>query len=140
MSGAGKSTLVREVAQRGYPSVDTDYDGWTLPDGLWDEPRMDALLASAPTVLVSGTVANQGRFYAGFHHIVLLTAPVEVLMARVRARTTNDYGKTPEQEAEILGYVRDVEPRLRAGATTVMDGTRTVRDLADELVALLAGP
>jgi hypothetical protein len=45
MSGAGKSTLLDEMSRRGYPVIDTDYDGWTLPDGTWDEPRMAALLA-----------------------------------------------------------------------------------------------
>ena len=45
MSGAGKSTLLAAVAQRGYTTIDTDYDGWELPGALWDEPRMNALLA-----------------------------------------------------------------------------------------------
>lgn len=26
--------------------MDTDYDGWTLPNGTWDEARMHRLLAS----------------------------------------------------------------------------------------------
>ncbi len=44
MSGAGKSTLLAELARRGHRTVDTDLDGWTLQSGLWDEPRMTALL------------------------------------------------------------------------------------------------
>jgi hypothetical protein len=63
MSGTGKTTLLDELRRRGYNAVDTDQDGWVLPDGTWDEPRLTRLLASTSDVVVSGTVANQGRFY-----------------------------------------------------------------------------
>ena len=62
MSGAGKTTLLAELARRGHLTVDTDYGGWELPDGTWDEQRMDRLLAECADVVVSGTVDNQGRF------------------------------------------------------------------------------
>lgn len=45
MSGGGKSTLLEAVADRGYPTVDTDYGGWGLADAQWDELRMSSLLA-----------------------------------------------------------------------------------------------
>lgn len=137
MSGAGKSTLLDAMARRGYRTVDTDYDGWTLPDGLWDEPRMAKLLAEHSTVVVSGTVENQPRFYPDFDAVVLLTAPVEVLIERVRTRTSNPYGKSQREQEEIRAFVRDVEPLLRRGATMVLDGTAPVERLADELEGLL---
>ncbi len=62
MSGSGKTTLLNELRRRGHHTVDTDYDGWELPNGLWDEPRMARLLDSASAVIVAGTVENQGRF------------------------------------------------------------------------------
>lgn len=61
MSGAGKSTLLGELGRRGHRSVDTDYDGWQLPGALWDEARMNELLARHDDVVVSGTVGNQVR-------------------------------------------------------------------------------
>lgn len=54
MSGAGKSTLLIELARRGRLTIDTDYDGWTLRSGLWDEARVATLLASQDDVIVSG--------------------------------------------------------------------------------------
>src|SRR5882757_9719017 len=92
MSGAGKSTLLGELARRGYPVVDTDFDGWTGPDGLWLEDRMDSLLAERAEVVVSGTVANQGRFYDSFEYVVLLSAPLDVLLDRVARRSNSPYG------------------------------------------------
>src|SRR6476469_9418750 len=70
MSGAGKSTLLDELRRRGVTAVHTDYDGWELPDGLWDENRMRQLLRSHRDLVVSGTVANQGAFYDLFAHVV----------------------------------------------------------------------
>lgn len=130
MSGAGKSTILDELHRRGLRTVDTDHGGWELPDGTWDEPRMAGLLARHRDLVVSGTVENQVRFYDRFHHVVLLSAPLEVLLHRV-TRRTNPYGRTPEQRAEIARYVRTVEPLLRRGATVELDGRRKVSELAD---------
>lgn len=138
MSGAGKSTLLEAVAHHGYVTIDTDYDGWTLPDGTWDEPRMTELLAARAELVVSGTVANQGRFYDRFDHVVLLSAPLDVLLARVAQRSNNPYGQTAEHRAEIERYVVEVEPLLRRGATIELDGRRPVAELAEAVKQLLS--
>lgn len=145
MSGAGKTTLLAGLAQRGYRTVETDDDGWVLPDSTWDEPRMTALLAGADGVsgdggrhlVVSGTVENQGRFSASFEHVVLLTGPLELLLERVTNRTTNPYGSTPQQREEIAHYHRTVEPLLRRGATLVLDAGARREELVDVVERLL---
>ncbi|WP_231384092.1 AAA family ATPase [Cellulomonas sp. URHD0024] len=101
MSGAGKTTLLDALDQRGRLTVDTDRDGWVLADGRWDEQRMAALLDENPDIIVAGTVENQGRFYPLFDHVVLLSAPVDVLLERVTARTNNPYGSTVADRTEI---------------------------------------
>ncbi|MFD7156764.1 AAA family ATPase [Kribbella sp. NPDC059898] len=137
MSGAGKTTVLDELARRGHHTVDTDYDGWTRPDGTWDEPRMRQLL-TRPDVIVSGTVENQGTFYDRFHHVVLFTAPLEILIDRVRRRTNNPYGRTPAEQAEIAQYVETVEPLLRQGATLELDTRQPVSALADAVERLVS--
>jgi shikimate kinase len=137
MSGAGKTTVLEELRRRGHTTVDTDYDGWELPNGMWDEQRMDRLLASHRDVVVSGTVENQGRFYDRFEHVVLLSAPLHVLVERVSTRTNNPYGTTPEQRAEIAHYLDTVEPLLRQGATLELDGQRPASKLADAIEDLV---
>jgi shikimate kinase len=133
MSGAGKSTLLEAVAQRGYTTIDTDYDGWQLPGALWDEPRMSALLAEHTTIAVSGTAQNQGRFYDRFEHVIYLRVPLEVLLHRVRVRTNNPYGKIAEHQADITRYVAEVEPLIRRTATLELDGLLTISGLADRV-------
>ena len=44
MSGVGKTRLLDLLQARGHQTVDTDYDGWVLSDGRWDEARMRSLL------------------------------------------------------------------------------------------------
>lgn len=133
MSGAGKSTLLAELAARGHFTVDTDYDGWEVEESVWDEPRMSDLLAHHESVVVSGTAENQAQFYDRFDGVVLLSAPVETLIARVTHRTNNPYGRTQEQRDEIRTYVREVEPLLRRGADVELDGRQPVADLADAI-------
>lgn len=135
MSGTGKSTLLAELSRRGHHCIDTDYDGWVLPSLLWDVDRMTELLASHPHLVVSGTVANQGSF--AFDSVVLLSAPLDVLLSRVAARTNNPYGRTPADQDLIRQHVAEVEPLLRASATVELDARRTVEELADAVERLL---
>src|ERR1700728_4529193 len=139
MSGAGKSSLLDELAARGHRTVDTDYGGYFhTVDGesLWREDRVSALLDSAPDELpgvlfVQGTTRNQVLFYPLFDHIVLLSAPPEVLAERLAARTTNPYGKNSAELPETLKSQQTVEPLLRASATLEVITTVPVAQVAD---------
>ena len=147
MSGTGKSSLLRALAARGYRAVDTDYgDYFQAVDGerLWREDRISALLSSAadelPGVLfVQGTTRNQVLFYPRFHHIVLLSAPPEILAERLATRTTNPYGKDPAELAETLHYQQTVEPLLRASATLEVVTTVPVAQVAGIVVDHVLG-
>jgi shikimate kinase len=139
MSGAGKSSLLDELAARGHRAVDTDYgDYFHTVDGesLWREDRISALLDSAPDELpgalfVQGTTRNQVLFYPRFDHIVLLSAPPEVLAERLATRTGNPYGTDPDELAETLTYQQTVEPLLRASATLEVVTSFPVARVAD---------
>ncbi len=137
MSGTGKTTVLDELRRRGRRTIDTDYGGWVLADGSWDEPRMQLLLATEPDVVVSGTVENQGQFYDRFDHVVLISAPLDVLVERVSTRTSNPYGTTVEDRAAIAHHLETVEPLLRRGATLELDGRRSTAELADAIEELL---
>lgn len=146
MSGTGKSAALRILGERGHRVVDTDTDEWsewvTLPDGspdwIWREDAIEELLNGDPAgrLFVAGCKTNQGKFYPRFDHVVLLSAPAEILLARIAARTTNPYGKDPAQRAEILRNLAEVEPRLRATASTEIDATAPLPDIVRQLEAL----
>jgi adenylate kinase family enzyme len=143
MSGTGKSTALAALRERGFEVVDTDDPGWAEWSAedrgyLWREDRMAELLARPRdvTLYVSGTVSNQGRFYRDFDAVVLLSAPADVLLARVGSRTTNPYGRTAAERALILEHLADVEPRLRATCTHELDASRPLDEVVGALVAI----
>lgn len=140
MSGTGTSSVIRELAARGYRAVDLDEPGWSGhdPDGnwVWREDRVRELLATnqSEVLFVSGCTDRQGEFYPQFDHIVLLSAPREVIIERLATRTTNSYGKHPDELAEVLYYLETVEPLLRAGATHEIDTTASLEHVVMEIL------
>ncbi|SMD21682.1 AAA family ATPase [Kibdelosporangium aridum] len=146
MSGTGKSTVLDVLAKRGHRVVDTDTDEWsewvTLPDGstdwVWRADAMKDLLDQPGNLFVAGCKSNQVDFYDKFDHIVLLSAPAEVLLARIAQRTDNPYGKKPDERAEILSYLAEVEPLLREGATVQIDASQPLQVVADRVEQLIS--
>jgi shikimate kinase len=154
MSGTGKSTVIRELALRGFKAIDTDYDdlsefvppsekfespretGW-----LWREDRIQDLLSTddAPVLFMSGTHSNQSKFYRQFDHIVLLSAPRELIVERLTTRSNNPYGKKPGQIAEVLGFIETVEPHLRRAASLEVVTTAPLEQVLDAILAHVSG-
>lgn len=141
MSGTGKSTALAELARRGHRTIDTDDPGWitgvqTLngPEPMWDLDRIRGLLDDhrCGSLFVSGCVANQGAVYDRFDAIVLLSAPIEVLWARVLDRV-NPFGSRPEERVKIAADLAAVEPILRARADHEIVTTRPVDEVVAEL-------
>ena len=151
MSATGKSAALAELGRRGFRVVDTDLPGWSEwiedeadPEGggwFWREDRIAELLATEDerTLYVSGTVSNQGKFYDRFDAIVLLSAPAEVILDRIGSRTTNEYGKRPDERGLILSHLAWVEPRLRATCTHEIDASRSLAEVVGELIAIGRG-
>lgn len=141
MSGTGKSSVVRALVALGHRAVDTD-DGWCepLPDGRqrWREDAISALLAGddGDLLFVAGCEENQGRFYPRFDRIVLLSAPLPVLLRRLRERTDNPYGKSPQQLARFLDDVAEIEPLLRRGADHELDTARPLAEVVADVLRL----
>jgi shikimate kinase len=146
MSGTGKSAALQVLGERGHQVADTDTDQWshwvTTPDGspdwIWREDAIAALLAGHRhgCLFVAGCKTNQGRFYAQFDHIALLSAPADILLARIAARTSNPYGKHPAERAQILRDIAEVEPLLRATATIEIDATAPLPQVVRQLETL----
>lgn len=147
MSGTGKSTLIHEFSARGYKAIDTDSDEWSewvtilgeAPDWIWRADRIERLLATedAEVLFVSGCKSNQGRFYARFDHIVLLSAPTHVIVERLATRTNNPYGKHPDELAAVLGYLQSVEPLLRRGASLEIDTSAPLAQVVETILGLV---
>jgi shikimate kinase len=142
MSGTGKSSVIEALQARGFLAIDTDSDEWcewtTDSDWIWREDEMETLLRQQQTHLfVSGCKSNQGKFYPQFDHVVLLSAPLEVMLQRIAIRQNNPYGKSAEEREQIIGYLEIVEPLLRSGCDLeIGTAALNIEQVADELVRL----
>lgn len=155
ISGTGKSSALAELGRRGYRVVDTDDPGWReyreygepsdelhRGEWLWVEERITGLLDSddGRSLFIGGGARNQSKFYDRFDAVVLLSAPADVMLDRVARRTTNDYGKTALERAEILADIAEVEPLLRAGCTHELDASRPLHEVVADLIAIASRP
>lgn len=145
MSGTGKSACLEVLRSRGYHTVDTDTDEWSIwskdsdgsPDWAWREDAISSLLEREHDQLfVAGCKTNQGKFYPRFDHVVLLSAPVDIILERVSTRSTNPYGHSDAERREIVRYLADVEPRLRATATMEIDASAPLSEVVAQLERL----
>jgi dephospho-CoA kinase len=154
MSGVGKSTVIRELARLGYKAIDLDEPGWselvnvsshpglstsaTAQDWLWREDRIQDVLdlEDADVLFLSGCAPNQVKFYSRFDHIVLLSAPVPLTIERLATRTTNPYGKQPDELALVLHDKQTVEPMLRSVASLEVDTSVSLARVVETVVGL----
>jgi dephospho-CoA kinase len=142
MSGTGKTTALAGLARRGFETIDTDDAGWIEAVGgepLWRRDRIDAALnrpRNGPLVVV-GTVANQSEWSDRFAAVVLFTAPVEVLVRRLRERPPGEFGTTQADRAKVARDAAEVEPLLRAMATHVLDASADPGTVMANLVQII---
>jgi shikimate kinase len=139
MSGAGKSALVHELQRQGLRAFDADEDGFSEPraDGRWGwrAERVAALLGGPGDGHLFFAGCSEEQATLPFDFRVLLTAPVDVLLERLRARTGNRYGQRPAEEAQVLADLAEVEPLLRRSADLILETTTEPPErLADVLL------
>ncbi len=65
-----------------------------------------------------------------------LSAPAEILFNRIERKTTNRYGKAPEEQTLILRHLEEVEPRLRPTCTHEIDTTRPLGAVVESLIEI----
>jgi len=156
MSGTGKSKVIGELAARGYKAVDADCDEFSQwvefigdsgilgspvevdRDWVWREDRIQDLLSTEDTAVLflGGCAENMRKFLPQFDHVVLLSAPADVIVERLGARTTNAYGKHPEEVARVLELIETVEPLLRRATGHEIDTSACLDDVVATLLRL----
>lgn len=153
MSGTGKSAVIEELAKLGYKAIDldsTEFSHWIVvdpsdeltpeegKDWVWQEDRVQKLLSTedADTLFVSGCAENMGQFLTQFNHVILLSAPADVLVERLKTRTNNSFGKEPQQVAQVLALKKSVEPLLRKVSQAEIDTSGELQKVVDRVKEL----
>jgi len=133
LSGVGTSSALQLLEQEGYTTIDTDYgyvkvidNGETL-ERVWNEEKISRVLEEHKHshLFISGCYSNQGKFYQHFDHVVLLKADLNEMLARIEKRTSNNYGKSPQERAEVIESYYEVLPLLEKRSDVIIDTTHT---------------
>ena len=161
VAGTGKSTLAKELRRRGYAAYDTE-EGFSYyidkrtgercaypkqPSQEWydshervfDEKILMNLMkkhADEPLFIASIT-ANQAKFYPQFDKIFLLSAPDEVVTHRLGTRTNNYFGRHPLDLQRVVGRHEQFDDELKAIGAIVIDSTRPIETVADEILKII---
>lgn len=161
-SGVGKSTVCSVLHAQGYPAVETDEDGhsqWAdrttgepvadppdpVPAGWLDSygwrisrPKVEALAARSGdrVVFLCGSAENEAEVLDLFDLVVCLVADDKTLTERLATRTTNTFGKNPEELAAVLHWNPREEAKYRRLGATVIDSSRPAVEVAAEIVAV----
>lgn len=154
MSGTGKTSMIRELLARGHQAYDLDTPEWShwVPaapgddltpaqgeDWVWQLDKVEALLSrSTPGPLsVSGCAENMAGLFPLFDAIVLLSAPLPTIMARLAARTGSGYGHAEEERRKVAALITAIEPLLRQSADFEIDTRQPVQATVDALLRFI---
>lgn len=154
MSGTGKTAVIHELEARGFEAFDLDTPEWSHwvearpADGLtpaegkdwvWQEERVRTLL-SAPRdgmLFISGCAENMHRLYPLIERIILLSAPLDVIMARLGERSADGYGRTEAERVKIAQLIATIEPLLRRAAHHEIDTSGPVANAVNRILRQL---
>lgn len=158
---AGKSTVCALLQSRGELAVDADWEGYSqwfdrasgqvvtappdpVPAGWLDRfgwkisrPRVEALAATArgTTAFLCGSVENEVEVWGLFDLVICLVIDDRTLRDRLRDRTTNDFGKHPEELAAALKWNPGNEARYRRFGAVIIDATRPPAEVTNAILA-----
>lgn len=160
-SGVGKSTVCTFLKSRGELAVDADWEGYNhwvdrtsgqvvvdppdpVPAGWLDRfgwkisrAEVEALAARAhnQTAFLCGSVENEADVWDLFDLVVCLVVDNDTVRDRLLTRTTNSFGKHPEELAAALDCNDGVESTYRRLGATIIDGRRPLAEVAAAILA-----
>ncbi|MDV2682747.1 AAA family ATPase [Alkalihalophilus lindianensis] len=146
LSGVGKSSVLKQLEREGYNVVDTDYGyikvvkNGEIEERVWDEEKITQMIEKHKKshLFMSGCYSNQSKFYDYFDNVVLLKAELKVMIDRINNRTSHNYGKSPEEKAEVIDSYKNVLPLLENSAGVIIDTTNSgINIICRRLIELL---
>ncbi len=154
-SGTGKSSIVRALQARGVKAIDMDVGlcHWesrqTGAPVLWEQGRdeewyrshgwmcnikkLEELLAGNTDVVVAGLSSNQDAYLPFFDKILILHTSPEVVVARLKNRTDNDYGKHPLEQQRLLNWHKSFEADMVARGAIPIDADRPLAEVVADV-------
>jgi AAA domain len=163
-SGVGKSTVCTVLKSLGELAFDADWEGFNhwvdrtsgrvvaeppypVPAGwldrfAWRISRAEVEAVGArehgKTAFLCGSAENEADVWDLFDLVVCLVVDNETLLDRLQTRTTNAFGKHPEELAAALGSNDSVESTYRRFGAMIIDGSLPATEIASTILAAAA--
>jgi hypothetical protein len=160
VSGSGKSAVSRELARRGHTAVDGDASlaDWVDSAGRvvdrpeaadadlyanhawqWDSAPLARLAEDrgGERVFVCGNAANDGDVLHLFEVMVLRWVDEHTMLRRVAdPDRDSDFGRNPVEREQLIRYRPRTHARWMAAGAVIIDATRALTDVVDEICAI----
>jgi len=155
----GKSSVAEELQRRGYTAYDTDNlqglnhyvhkDGTPVDfskghiedqseiESVWDRAKFAALLQSADVVFICAITSRQHEFYDQFDKIFVLTIDEATLKHRLLTRTTNNFGKHPNEMKMLVDGRKGFEEQMLKENATPIDAMQPLGKVVDDILGEL---
>ncbi len=90
------------------------------------------------TVFLAGSVPNELDVWDLFDAVICLVVDDATLAHRLATRTGNDFGKTPAVRDAVLGWNATAALDYRRFGATIIDATRPLEVVVEEVLASTA--
>ncbi len=150
VSGAGKTTICDELNKRGYKAIEADEtladwidpktglptDDHSSENWYWSEEKFNSMVeeAKGKDIFVCGGAMNKRDFLHYFTKIFTLHLDDETLKDRLLNRTTNDYGKKPEELAFQLKENQHTTQYSEEYGTILIDATEPIDAIVNKIL------
>ena len=161
VSGSGKSSVCEILKDQGRIAVDADWEGFSqwvhrltgeaavnppypaqagwLDDFDW-KVRPEAVQSLATSMasevgFLCGGFENHADVWPLFDRVVCLVLDEATLRDRLASRTTNHFGKHPEELRAAVRWRRVVEDLYRNCGAAIIDATQSLEMVAAQVVA-----
>jgi gluconate kinase len=161
VSGSGKSSVCEALRAQGRRAVDADWEGlsrwvhrssgepvvdppYPVPAGWLDnygwEIRPESVESLAAQLgpdicFLCGGFENEAEVWQLFDRLVYLDVDEETLRDRLTHRTTNHFGKHPEEMRAALSWRSAAEDRFRERGATIIDARQPLDRVVRQVVA-----
>jgi broad-specificity NMP kinase len=157
--GTGKSAVSNELERRGYKSYNTDDipefshfidrktkrhinkpanapSNWNINhDWVWKPEKINEALNQNGDVFICAITPAQVNYYGQFDKIFVLTLDEMTMKHRIATRTTNDYGKNPEELEHILrNYKKFGDGLAKSQNAILIDATQPLKEVVDDIL------
>lgn len=151
VSGTGKSSVARALAEKGIRTIDIDdnlsqwinkntgqsaewqpgmSNEWYAVHG-WrcDVAKLKQLLSENEDIVVVGAAVNQEEYLPLFDKIYFLHGTFETIVARINARTDNDFGKHPMEQTLLLGWQQTYAKEMESRGAIQLDAEKPLEEI-----------